>query len=204
MSRGLFIVIEGLDRAGKSTQCRLLAEKLAKKGPVECIRFPDRTTAIGQMINAYLQSTAELSDQAIHLLFSANRWELASSLEEKLNAGINLVCDRYVYSGIAFSAAKGLDLKWCAMPDSGLPEPDAVIFLDVSEAVAESRGGFGNERYEKRDIQRKVREIFTALRTTKWNWISADTDQADVAARIWEAVDAVAPSGPGKLNRVSF
>lgn len=204
MTRGLFIVVEGLDRAGKSTQCRLLASRIVAERPVECIRFPDRTTAVGQMINAYLQSTTELSDEAIHLLFSANRWEAASSLEEKLNNGISLICDRYVYSGIAFSAAKGLDLKWCAMPDCGLPEPDMVIFLDVSEPVAEARGGFGNERYEKREIQRKVREVFSILQTPSWQWISADGSEDSVATKIWESVNALPSYPKNKLNRVNF
>ena len=42
-----------------------------------CIAYPDRTTTIGKMIDNYLQSKAELDDRAIHLLFSANRWEIA-------------------------------------------------------------------------------------------------------------------------------
>lgn len=41
----------------------------------ELWRFPDRTTAIGKMINSYLTSQSEIDDAAVHLLFSANRWE---------------------------------------------------------------------------------------------------------------------------------
>ena len=74
--RGAFIVFEGADRAGKSTQCAQLVEHLRGRGvEVEHWRFPDRTTAIGGMINAYLTSQADLDDAAVHLLFSANRWE---------------------------------------------------------------------------------------------------------------------------------
>ena len=51
-----------------------------------------------------------MDDHAIHLLFSANRWEVAKSIREKLNAGITLVVDRYAYSGVAFTSAKaGMD-----------------------------------------------------------------------------------------------
>ena len=41
------------------------------------------------------------------------------------------ICDRYAYSGVAFSSAKGLDLDWCKACDSGLPAPDCVIYLDI-------------------------------------------------------------------------
>ena len=74
--RGAFIVFEGADRAGKSTQCQMLVEHLAASGVrAELWRFPDRTTAIGKMINSYLTSQSEIDDAAVHLLFSANRWE---------------------------------------------------------------------------------------------------------------------------------
>ena len=74
--RGAFIVFEGADRAGKSTQCQMLVEHLQAAGvAAELWRFPDRTTAIGKMINSYLTSQADIDDAAVHLLFSANRWE---------------------------------------------------------------------------------------------------------------------------------
>lgn len=75
-SRGAFIVLEGADRAGKSTQCQLLVDHLKARGvAAELWRFPDRTTAVGKMINSYLTSQSEIDDAAVHLLFSANRWE---------------------------------------------------------------------------------------------------------------------------------
>jgi dTMP kinase len=74
--RGALIVLEGLDRSGKSSQSKALGTFLRSRGEsVEEWRFPDRTTAIGQMISSYLTGASELDDSAIHLLFSANRWE---------------------------------------------------------------------------------------------------------------------------------
>jgi dTMP kinase len=77
--RGALILIEGLDKAGKSTQCTLLAQNLQSKASngVLHMRFPDRTTVIGKMINEYLTGSSEVEDHVIHLLFSANRWEAA-------------------------------------------------------------------------------------------------------------------------------
>lgn len=206
--RGAFIVLEGIDRCGKTTQCALLLKHLLSLSiATTAMRFPNRTTAIGQMINSYLSGASgnsggiaaaggpELTDQGVHLLFSANRWECMPNLVKALGEGTNVICDRYAYSGVAFTSAKieressvgtnkpdssarssvlltnvgGADgecdkgkphsrnnqgngdsdgqedsllsLSWCMGPDIGLPAPDAVIFLDVPQDVAERRGG---------------------------------------------------------------
>lgn len=95
--------------------------------------FPDRTTAIGKVIDTYLKSGQDLDDAAIHLLFSANRWEVVKTIKDKIAAGETLVLDRYCFSGAAFSAAKETHtLEWCKGPDRGLPKPDIVCYLDVS------------------------------------------------------------------------
>ena len=74
--RGALIVLEGADRAGKSTQVARLVAALNGRGVrTEAWRFPDRTSAVGRVLDAYLQSGTELDDAAVHLLFSANRWE---------------------------------------------------------------------------------------------------------------------------------
>ena len=131
LRRGAFILFEGIDRCGKSTQAALLAQMMSLTTMTELIRFPDRTSSIGQLINSYLASTTNMNDQTIHLLFSANRWEASQGLEAKLAAGTTLICDRYAYSGVAFSSAKGLDLEWCKKCDEGLPAPDCIIYLDI-------------------------------------------------------------------------
>ena len=75
-SRGSLIVLEGLDRSGKTSQSSRLVSYLEERGvPVEAWRFPDRKTSIGGMISSYLANNSHLEDQTVHLLFSANRWE---------------------------------------------------------------------------------------------------------------------------------
>ncbi|KAJ4377597.1 Thymidylate kinase [Neocucurbitaria cava] len=171
MSRGKLVVFEGLDRAGKSTQCQMLAEALQKDGmKVRHMRFPDRTTPIGQMINGYLSGQSEQDDHVIHLLFSANRWEAASSIQADITAGTTVIIDRYYYSGAVYSAAKNnpsLSLEWCRKPDEGLPRPDVCIFLDISAEEAAKRGGYGTEKYEKKEMQDRVRELFEVLMQRK-------------------------------------
>lgn len=127
--RGFLVVIEGLDRSGKSTQTSLLTEAIkSHKMPTELWKYPNRETELGKIIDKYLRKEVEMDDRAVHLLFSANRWEMEAKMREKLNAGINLVVDRYAYSGVAYTAAKfGLDFEWCKHCDAGLIKPDILV-----------------------------------------------------------------------------
>jgi len=163
--RGALVVLEGCDRCGKSTQCARLVDRLQKLNhKAELWRFPERSTEIGKIINSYLTKEIELSDQAIHLLYSANRWERVNALKKALDNGTTVVLDRYAYSGVAFSSAKdGMDLEWCMSPDTGLPAPDLLLHLELTAKEAESRGGFGDERYEVSEFQVKVKEQYSKL-----------------------------------------
>ncbi|XP_042555595.1 thymidylate kinase isoform X2 [Dipodomys spectabilis] len=74
--RGALIVLEGVDRAGKSTQGRKLVSALCAAGHrAELLRFPERSTEIGKLLSSYLERKSDLEDHSVHLLFSANRWE---------------------------------------------------------------------------------------------------------------------------------
>ncbi|KAL8858550.1 MAG: hypothetical protein Q9178_004844 [Gyalolechia marmorata] len=165
--RGALIVIEGLDRAGKSTQCERLLRHLEKQGhPTKYMRFPNRSTPIGKSIDSYLKGETQQEDHVIHLLFSANRWEAAPQILEDITNGTTIVIDRYYYSGAVYSAAKNnpdLSLEWAIQPDIGLPKPDLCIFLDISPTDAAARGGFGDERYETSEMQKRVRALFEEL-----------------------------------------
>lgn len=183
--RGALIVVEGLDRAGKSSQCETLRDTLQASGhTVKYIRFPgtllyllepnkehllttpDRTTTIGKMIDGYLRGQSQLDDHCIHLLFSANRWEVAQAIEQDIANGITVIVDRYSYSGAVYSAAKAnpnLSLEWAWQPEVGLPRPDLCLFLRISPEEAAKRGGFGAERYENSTMQSRVRQLFQTI-----------------------------------------
>ena len=204
--RGCFILFEGVDRCGKTTQARLLCASLSAAASgagapsAVAMRFPDRETAVGALINRYLTREVELDDAAVHLLFSANRWEARAQLLRALRGGADVVCDRYAYSGAAFTAAKGaagLDLAWCKAPDAGLPAPDLILFMDLPPAAAAARAGFGGERYETPALQAAVRARFAALRDEVaatapgvWHDVDAAGTVEEVAARIAPLVAA--------------
>ncbi|OKL64415.1 hypothetical protein UA08_00420 [Talaromyces atroroseus] len=167
--RGALVVVEGLDRAGKSSQCELLYRSLlALNYKTKYIRFPekDRSTPIGKQIDSYLRGQSQLDDHSIHLLFSANRWEVAQSIQDDIADGVTVIVDRYSYSGAVYSASKGnpnLSLHWAWQPEVGLPRPDLCLFLSISPEDAAKRGGYGVERYETDCMQRRVRDLFLSL-----------------------------------------
>ena len=129
-------------------------------------------------------------------------------IKRLLVEGTTVICDRYYHSGVVYSAAKqnpDLPLSWARTPDSGLPKPDAVIFLDLAEEIAQQRGGWGGERYEKADLQRRVRDLFKGLTYTEGGWLKSDAeglevvdagrDMESVANAIWEVVRLVKLDG---------
>ncbi|KAJ2516745.1 Thymidylate kinase [Coemansia sp. RSA 1939] len=174
MARGLFILFEGCDRSGKTTQSTRLVKALNDAGiKSKLLKFPDRTTAIGKMIDGYLSQKTKLNDEAIHLLFSANRWEAMEQMHDDLESGTTLVVDRYAFSGVAFSAAKRLNTKWCKASDVGLIAPDRVFFLDIHPDDAAKRDGYGGEIYEKREMQIEVRVKFFSMMDSTWSVVDA-------------------------------
>lgn len=188
--RGAFIVLEGADRAGKSTQVNLLLNALQNlKITVEKRCFPDRSTAIGSVISNYLKSNLELIPEVVFMLFSANRWESHKDIHKTLESGVSIICDRYAASGAAYAAANtGKDLDWCKQPDKDLPAPDLVVYLDISPELQHERGGYGQERYEKEEMQRKVMNNFRKLCDDSWIKINAGQSNSEIHKQILDAV----------------
>lgn len=109
-------------------------------------------------------------------------------MEERLRGGKTLILDRYAPSGVAYSSAKGLDLSWCRAPDNGLPKPDLIIFIDVPCETSSGRDGFGEERYEQVEFQKKVRRNFDALMDDTWILVDGAGTVDEVAQRIRLAI----------------
>ncbi|XP_020844677.1 thymidylate kinase isoform X2 [Phascolarctos cinereus] len=147
--RGALIVLEGMDRAGKTTQCRKLVAALLESGQrAELLRFPERSTEIGKLLSSYLEKKSNMEDHTVHLLFSANRWE------------------------------QNFSIDWCKQPDVGLPKPDLILFLQLSSLEAAKRGDFGTERYENNAFQEKALQCFHHLmQDDSLNWKTIDASQ---------------------------
>ncbi|XP_071909910.1 thymidylate kinase-like [Coffea arabica] len=173
--------------------------KLSKTSGEFIVLAVDRTTVVGKMISSYLSNRSHLDDRAIHLLFSANRWEKRSLMEDKLRCGTTLIVDRYSYSGVAFSSAKELDLLWCKTPEKGLLAPDLVVYLDISPEKAAERGGYGGERYEQLEFQKKVAQSYHKLFDASWKIVDATLPIEEIEEQLRDvALDCLVTCQKGK------
>jgi len=194
-TRGALIVFEGLDRCGKTTQTQLLLEYLdpnyqtEESKIVQLMRFPDRTIPSGQKIDEYLCKKITFTPEEIHALFAQNRKECKQKILDALNSGKHVIIDRYAYSGVAYSAAKGLDIEWCKPHDSGLPKPDLIFYIDLTEEEVASRSGFGDEVYERIDFQKKVREAYHQLKEDDWHMIPGVATKEKIHSDITQIID---------------
>lgn len=151
-----FIVLEGIDRSGKSTVASLLNERLK---PSILMGFPNRNTETGKLLDKFLKKEIVLSKTTTHLLYSANRYEDEEKIRKNLEIG-HVICDRYWLSGTVYSTAKGLDYEWCKQVDKNLPIADYTFFIDVKSDEASKRSEFGKEFHDREDFQKKVYDIY--------------------------------------------
>ncbi len=168
----LFVVIEGLDAAGKNTQSRILAERLKAK----LYSFPRYDTPMGQVIKAHLkgeillvEKTVDEEHEAVHkrapedaLMFQAlmlaDKCNIADEMLNTYLSGTPVVCDRWSPSAICYGAADGIDRNWLIETHRALPEADLNIFLDVTPEEALRRRPDARDRYERdREKQKRVR-----------------------------------------------
>jgi len=196
--RGAFIVLEGCDRVGKSTQAKLLSEALRAKGyRTVLMKFPNRESSTGKLLELHLKGM-ELHPRASQLMFSANRWEEKDNIEELLDSGAHVVCDRYVHSGAVYARASGAPP---CMADVGLPAPDMVLFLDMPVNKLCKRAGYGDELYEKERFQQNVRRGFMQFRKRSdlWYTFDAECSVEEISSAILREVELRLPYiGPRK------
>lgn len=90
---------------------------------------------------------------------------------------------------------ENLTYEWSRSPDAGLPAPDITVFLDISPEAAKLRGGYGDERYEKAELQQRVREVFRKIQDdvqqtsgARWTTIDASRGKEVVADELWSYV----------------
>ena len=100
-----------------------------------------------------------------------------------------------------------LPFEWCKSPDIGLPAPDLVIFFDITPEIAKDRGGYGQERYEKEEMQLRVRNFFHQIGNeiiekreltkegTRWVLIDAGRTRDEVAESVWKLVEPLVKEG---------
>jgi dTMP kinase len=166
--QGKFIVFEGIDKAGKRTQAKMLCSHLRKKGlNVIYTEEPSPKNEIGKFIKQWLSGKFEIeSGESITLLYAADRFEhLKREIEPALEKGTHVICDRYFYSTIAYeSAIFGVSQEWIRKMHEKARKPDLVIFIDISPEISLARKRERpDDRLEKVELLKKVREAYLKL-----------------------------------------
>jgi len=159
--KGIFIVIEGLDGSGKTTQAGLLAKKLSKKYNVLLTAEPSRGK-IGTFIRqGCLYEEKRLPTEAEALLFAADRIEhMQKEVKPALDEGKLVICDRYIFSSLAYQGSAGLSLDWIETINARALQPDFSVFIDVDPECVLERLKRKKSVMETIETQRKVREVY--------------------------------------------
>ena len=159
--KGIFIVIEGLDGSGKTTQANLLANKLSKTYSLLCTAEPSHGK-IGTFIReGCLYEEKRLPTEAEALLFAADRIEhMKNEILPALDEGKLVICDRYVYSSLAYQGSAGLSVDWIKTINARALEPDFAIFIDVPPERVLGRLRRQKSVMETLETQQKVREVY--------------------------------------------
>lgn len=149
--RGLFIVFEGLDGSGLSTQARLLAEWLEKNRSRSALTKEPTDGPAGAQIRMALEGRLKVDEETLALLFAADRMDhLASFIKPRLAEGVHVVCDRYYLSSLAYQSTQA-PVAWVRQLNSRALRPDIIIVLKVPPRICRqrmARSRFGLERYE--------------------------------------------------------
>lgn len=186
---GAFIVLEGGDGAGKTTQARALCSSLKRKGyRVHPTTEPSRG-AVGRLIRRSFLQREKISPEVEALLFAADRFlHLQSEIRPALSARRIVVCDRYMYASFAYQGAQGVDLKWLREINRFAERPDLAIYLDVPAEIGLKRIRRKKSLLEKLQLQRQVREEYLKLVRTG-ELVLVDSNQP--IGRVSEAILAL-------------
>ena len=213
----MFIVLEGLDGAGKSTQIKRLRALFEERG-AECayLHFPRFDAPIyGELIARFLRgefgSASEVDPYLVALLYAGDRADAAQTIRRWLSEGKVVILDRYLYSNIGYQCAKLpageerdrlmqwiLDLEYGY---HGIPKPDLSLFLDVpfsftERKLTEQREGDdrtylqgGQDIHEASlDLQRRVREVYIEAAAANGDLMVVDCSDANGAMATPEAI----------------
>jgi len=205
MKKNLFIAFEGIDGSGKSTQVKLLSEKLQKAGHSVYSTFEPTDSPIGSIIRNIFKHRIEADERTIAGLFVADRLDhllnKTNGVLKKLKEGYTVITDRYYFSSYAYHSVH-IPLDWIIEANSlsaELLRPDLNIYIDMDPEISMSRLNSGRssiELYENVHNLRLVREkYFEAIEFLKFQenvFITDGNRSAEIiGAEIWNEVSKI-------------
>ncbi|HKZ92996.1 MAG TPA: dTMP kinase [Candidatus Bathyarchaeia archaeon] len=175
---GKFVCIEGVDGCGKTTQAKLLVRNLRRRGFDAVYTTEPSVGKVGKLIRSYVLDRERRVPIALEaLLFAADRVDhVETEVEPLLKQGKIVVCDRYIYSSLAYQGAGGLDLDWIDCINLFALKPDLALLLDVLPDVVVGRLKKKKSVMENMRNLRKVRDVYLEL-AQRQRMISLDGDK---------------------------
>lgn len=172
MNKGRFIVFEGIDGSGKTTQARMLAEYLEKNGRRAALTAEPTALPTGRALREALGGKARRTECQMAVMFVddriAHNVHPTEGISALLDNGIDVICDRYYYSTLAYQG-QSTDYAWVKSMNLKCPEirkPDLCIYIDLlpNQSLERiSRGRDSVEIYENLDTLTRVREQFLSV-----------------------------------------
>ena len=191
---GLLLAFEGLDQSGKQTQAERVSAHVSASGrQCRLLSFPDYGTPIGAEIAKALHGEREYGPDVMQLMYVANRYEKRVEMQQALEDGVVLVCDRYLASSIAYGEAQGLDAAWLRDIQRHLPRPILTILLDIAPETAVQRKAADRDRYE-RDLAllSRVRQSYQRQSTEDgWLRLNGERPREAVSTDVVNAVETL-------------
>jgi dTMP kinase len=202
MGKNLFIALEGTDGSGKSTQTKLLAERLQAEGHKVHQTFEPTDGHIGKLLRSILKGQITADQTAIAAMFLADRLDHLThpteGLLRKLEEGYTVITDRYYFSSYAYHSVY-VDMEWviaCNKACADMLRPTATLYIDVPPAICMQRieaAREGTELYERADLLEKIHANYLAAfdrlaaEETVYR-IDGNRPVADVANDVWARV----------------
>lgn len=200
-NKGNFIVFEGTDGSGKSTQIKSLANYLQGKGIPCYITSEPTDSPFGALLRACLSGRIETNEHTIATMFAADRLDhihnTVNGIKKKLEEGVTVLCDRYYFSSFAYNGGL-VDTEWVIslnMPAMQTLRPDLTIFIDLppEESMARVTRRGETDRYETLERQKKIREkyfeMFKRFQEEHVRIVASEEDKNRTQAHIREIID---------------
>ena len=201
---GLFVVFEGVEGSGKTTQSKAFKRALSEAGYEATLTIEPGGTPTGERVRQWVKSGTDITPLAELFLFSAARAALVESvIAPAMENGEVVVCDRYVYSTVAYQGyGRGLDLSTIAdlnRTATGGLSPRLVVLLDMPPGQSAGRKASTDlDRIEResQSFHRRVRHGYLEQARQdpdRWLVLDATEPMADIAHAVWERVTSIFP-----------